>query len=212
VSGTISFRFVWDTNAIIIRLKLYLVSPVFGYFQNCPERISVTIDRPVTLISCHTVWFIYVSNIVKSNGLFHKLYRFLPCAFRPYMLTSGGLLMFVKLKQSHNTPMEARGERRYSSYSFKNSALDRVCGQRHAQAKLYPQGKDPRYPLYRRLDGPQSRSGHRLEGKMICLCRGSKLDRSVVQSVTRHYTDWATLLPTHACIYIYSVTVCVSIT
>jgi hypothetical protein len=23
-----------------------------------------------------------------------------------------------------------------------------------------PRGKDPRYPLYRRLGGPQSRSGH----------------------------------------------------
>jgi hypothetical protein len=36
-----------------------------------------------------------------------------------------------------------------------------VSGQRHAPAALYPRGKDPRYPLYRRLGGPQSRSGHR---------------------------------------------------
>jgi hypothetical protein len=36
-----------------------------------------------------------------------------------------------------------------------------VSGQRHAPAALYPWGKDPRYPLYRRLGGPQSRSGHR---------------------------------------------------
>jgi hypothetical protein len=27
--------------------------------------------------------------------------------------------------------------------------------------RFYPRGKDPRYPLYRRLGGPQSRSGHR---------------------------------------------------
>jgi hypothetical protein len=27
--------------------------------------------------------------------------------------------------------------------------------------RALPQGKDPRYPLYRRLGGPQSRSGHR---------------------------------------------------
>jgi hypothetical protein len=54
-------------------------------------------------------------------------------------------------------------------------------------AALYPRGKDPRYPLYRRLGGPQSRSGHR-----YCLCR----DRTpVVQSVVRHYTDWVT--PAH---------------
>jgi hypothetical protein len=36
-----------------------------------------------------------------------------------------------------------------------------VSGQRHAPAALYPRAKDPRYPLYRRLGGPQSRSGHR---------------------------------------------------
>jgi hypothetical protein len=33
--------------------------------------------------------------------------------------------------------------------------------QRQTPAALYPQGKDPRYPLHRRLGGPQSRSGHR---------------------------------------------------
>jgi hypothetical protein len=37
----------------------------------------------------------------------------------------------------------------------------RVSGQHHAPAALYPQGKDFRYPLYRRLGGPQRRSGHR---------------------------------------------------
>jgi hypothetical protein len=52
-------------------------------------------------------------------------------------------------------------ERRYSSYSFSTFALDGMSGQRHAPAALYSRGKDPRYPLYRRLSGPQSRSGHR---------------------------------------------------
>jgi hypothetical protein len=36
-----------------------------------------------------------------------------------------------------------------------------VSGERQAPAAVYPRGKDPRYPLYRRLGGPQSRSGHR---------------------------------------------------
>jgi hypothetical protein len=43
-----------------------------------------------------------------------------------------------------------------SSYSFTTSALEGVSGQRHASAAFYP-----RYPLDRRLGGPQSRSGHR---------------------------------------------------
>jgi hypothetical protein len=36
-----------------------------------------------------------------------------------------------------------------------------VSGQRHAPVALYPWGKDPRYPLDRRLRGPHSRSGHK---------------------------------------------------
>jgi hypothetical protein len=84
------------------------------------------------------------------------------------------------------------GERRYSSCSFLTSALDGVSGQHHALAALYPRGKDPRYPLYRRLGGPQSRSGHRLEEKSSAFVG----DRTpVVQSVVRHYTDWATPAP-----------------
>jgi hypothetical protein len=51
-------------------------------------------------------------------------------------------------------------ERRYSSYTFLTAALDGVSDQRHTPAALYPRGKGPRYPLDRRLGGPQSRSGH----------------------------------------------------
>jgi hypothetical protein len=36
------------------------------------------------------------------------------------------------------------------------------------------------------------RVGLDTEEKYSCLCRGSNLDRPVVQSVTRHYSDWAT--------------------
>jgi hypothetical protein len=36
-----------------------------------------------------------------------------------------------------------RGERMYSSYSFSNSALDGVSGQRHAPAALYPWERTP---------------------------------------------------------------------
>jgi hypothetical protein len=34
-----------------------------------------------------------------------------------------------------------------------------------------------------------------VRGNILCLCRGSNLDRSVVQSVARHSTDWATPAP-----------------
>ena len=45
----------------------------------------------------------------------------------------------------------------YSSTLPSTSALDGVGGQRHAPAAL-PPGKT-RYPLYRKLGGPQGRSG-----------------------------------------------------
>jgi hypothetical protein len=61
-----------------------------------------------------------------------------------------------------------------------------VSGQRVALATLYPRGKDPRYPLLRRLGGPQSWSGHKLEEKSFA----SAGDRApVVQYVVRYYTD-----------------------
>jgi hypothetical protein len=48
-----------------------------------------------------------------------------------------------------------------------------MSGQRHAPASLYPRGKDPRYPLDKRLGGPHP----------------------IVQPVVRHYTAWATAAP-----------------
>jgi hypothetical protein len=57
--------------------------------------------------------------------------------------------------------MRAPRRRGYSTYSFLTSALDGVSGQRYAPAVLYPRGKEPRYPLVRMLDGPQSWFGHR---------------------------------------------------
>jgi hypothetical protein len=67
----------------------------------------------------------------------------------------------LKLKLSHCTPPRRLGERLHSSYSLSTSAPDEVSGQRHFPAAIEPRGKDHRNPLYRRLGGPQSRSGHR---------------------------------------------------
>jgi hypothetical protein len=50
----------------------------------------------------------------------------------------------------------AKVEMRYSFYSFLNSKLDGVSGQRHAPAAPYPQ-----YTLERSLGGPERWSRHR---------------------------------------------------
>jgi hypothetical protein len=52
------------------------------------------------------------------------------------------------------------GKRRYSSYSFLTSALDGGEWSASRPGRALPRGKDTRYPLYRRVGGPQSRSGH----------------------------------------------------
>jgi len=54
---------------------------------------------------------------------------------------------------------------------------------------LYPEN-ETRYPLYRRLGGPQGRSGRMRE---ISLLPG--FDSRIVQPVASRYTDWA--MPTH---------------
>ena len=64
-------------------------------------------------------------------------------------------------------------------------------GQRHAPAAL-PPGKT-RYPLYRRLGGPQNRSGQVLETSP-----SPGFDPRTVQLVASRYTDYAIPAPRSA--------------
>jgi hypothetical protein len=67
-----------------------------------------------------------------------------------------------------------------------------VSDELHASAAL-PRGKSPQYPLYRRLGGPQSRSG-RLEEEKILDTTG--LELQLLGRVASRYTDCATRAPT----------------
>jgi hypothetical protein len=51
------------------------------------------------------------------------------------------------------------------------------------------------------LVGPRAGLDTEARGKILCLCRGSNLVRSVVQPVARYYTDWAT--PDHVTVLRY---------
>jgi hypothetical protein len=84
---------------------------------------------------------------------------FSPVTIIPPMLhTHFYLYSVLKGKGNSITGHEGpEGESRYSSTFSLTSALDGVGGQRHAPAAL-PPGKT-RYLLYRRLGGPQSRTG-----------------------------------------------------
>jgi hypothetical protein len=68
-----------------------------------------------------------------------------------------------------------------------------VSGQHHASAAL-PPGKT-RYPLYRRLGGPQGRYG-----RVRKISPPPGLDPRTFQPVASRYTDWA--IPAPACKYV----------
>jgi hypothetical protein len=76
----------------------------------------------------------------------------------------------------------------YSTTLSLTLALDRVGGQRHIQAALTP-GKT-RYPLYKRLSGPQGRSG-----RVRKISPPPGFDPRTVQPVASCYTDRA--IPVH---------------
>jgi hypothetical protein len=69
----------------------------------------------------------------------------------------------LKVKQSSPATHHGGvwGERRCSSYSFLTSTLDGGEWSALSPAALYHRGKSPRYPLDKRLGGPQSLSGRR---------------------------------------------------
>jgi hypothetical protein len=69
------------------------------------------------------------------------------------------------------------------------SALDGGEWSASRPGRTLPPGKGPPVPIVQEAGWAQ-----RLEEKSFRLCRGSNLDRPVVQPVARHYTDWATRL------------------
>jgi hypothetical protein len=88
------------------------------------------------------------------------------------------------LRSPYNRPRKPRGEYGYSFTLSLTSAIDGVGGQRHAAAAS-PPGKT-RYPLYRRLGGPQGRSG-----RVRKISPPPGLDPRTVQPVAIRYTDCA---------------------
>jgi hypothetical protein len=80
-----------------------------------------------------------------------------------------------------NRPWTPRGVYRYSSTFSLTSALDGVGGLLHAPAAL----RETLYPMYRRLSGPQDRSG-----RVRKITPLQEFDPWTVQSVTSRYIDY----------------------
>jgi hypothetical protein len=100
----------------------------------------------------------------------------------------------IKVKQSRYTPWRRLGERRYSSYSFTTSALDGGEWSASRPAELYPRERTPGTHCTGGSVGPRAGLDTEPRGKILCLCRRSNLDHSVLQSVVKHYTACATRL------------------
>jgi hypothetical protein len=100
----------------------------------------------------------------------------------------------VKVQLSRYTPWRRLGgERRCSSYSFLNSALDGGEWSASHPGRALPPGKGPPAPIVQEARwAPEPVWTQRLEEKSSA----SVGDQNpVVQSVVRHYTDWATPAP-----------------
>jgi hypothetical protein len=68
-----------------------------------------------------------------------------------------------------------------------------MSGQSHAPAALYPRGKDPRYPFVQEAGwAPVPVWTQRLQEKSFASAGDRNL---VIQSVVRHFADWATPAP-----------------
>jgi hypothetical protein len=93
--------------------------------------------------------------------------------------------------------MKALGGEKYSSYSFTTSALDGGEWSASRSGRAFTPGERiPGTHCTGGWVGPRAGLDTEIRGKILCPCRGSNLDHPVVQSVARHYTDWATPAPT----------------
>jgi hypothetical protein len=98
----------------------------------------------------------------------------------------------IKKKQSCPATRHggAWGERRYSSYQFLTSALDGSEWSASRPGRPLPPGKVPPVPIVQEAGwAPEPVWTQRLEGKSSA---SVGVRTPVVQSVVRHYTDWAT--------------------
>jgi hypothetical protein len=88
----------------------------------------------------------------------------------------------VKVKQSRYWPEQAQSVDRRIALPFRDFSTRGVCGQHHALAALPPE--KTRYPLYRRLGGPQDRSE-----RVRKISSPPGFDPRTVQPVASCYTD-----------------------
>jgi hypothetical protein len=145
-------------NSLIINfLHSHTTSFLFQIFSSllCPQKSSFSSPK------CRWSSLIFNKIIRDSETSIANIKtRLEPVESTPYH--NNLFRLTCSLKSSPKTHLSRRkGDRRYSSYSFTASALDRGEWSALCPGRALPPRKEPRYPLYRRLGGTQSLSGHR---------------------------------------------------
>jgi hypothetical protein len=82
----------------------------------------------------------------------------------------------------------------YISYTFTPLALDGGDRSVSHPGHVLPDERTPSTHCTGGWVGPRAGLDSQVRGKISCLCQGSNIDHPVVQSVARHYADWAARL------------------
>jgi hypothetical protein len=134
---------------------------------------------------------------VHNNTMFHGCVENFS-TMKSHQKTIFPFSFFVLASRGKSSPATrhegAWGERRYSSYSFLTSALDGGVVSVTPRPRFTPGERTPGTHCTGGWVGLRAGLDTEATGKILCPCRGSNLDRPVVQPVARHYTDWATRL------------------
>jgi hypothetical protein len=86
----------------------------------------------------------------------------------PLLANAHAVASLKRAKQSHNTPMEAQGERSYSSYSFTTSEVDGGEWSASRPDRALPPGKGPPLPIVHEAGwAPEPVWTQRLEEKSL---------------------------------------------
>jgi hypothetical protein len=133
----------------VVRLSPYLSSRLFRRFRHYTLLVAAIIP---TCPAYHSLLDFIILTIL---GIY--IIPDLPFYIR------GNTILLTFFSVPLHAMVALGGERRYSSYSFLTSAPDGGEWSASRPGRALPRRKDPQYPLYRRLSGPQGRSGRRLE-------------------------------------------------
>jgi hypothetical protein len=161
-------------------------------FSYRPTRVAIQTALSQTLLTSLASMFIHCWQIYYFSFklLFH------PANIRSYSLIDIQLSLLaynVKGKKpSRYTPWRRWGGEEYNSYSFLTSALDGGEWSASRPGRAFTPGEwTPGLHCTGGWVGPRAGLDTKARGKILCPCRGLNPGRPVVQTIVRHYTDWA---------------------